>query len=251
MRPVTAEPSMNAARLQTQGPIGATVLETLSTLLAPALRRHVLAEALELEGAHAIPEDPMRARAFVEGPLRLVVKRRVGPALANFLVESLGPVFSRIESSIVPDPIDSPATRAAAKTERPASGTIRIDRNRMRLILASEAPDAATGLSRWLRQDVNVLALSHREDIVAAVTSMRPPWWLVIDLCRGPVDASIVTEIVLHDPDTRVFVWGELPRRFAHLLEQQGWESLAADREWTSAAKALRDRLPDTRIRQS
>ena len=91
---------MNAARLHSMGPIGTTVLETLSTLLAPALRKRVLNESLLLEGRSRIPEDPVRARAFVEGPLRLVVKRRVGPKLAGFLVDSLPPLFTRMESSM-------------------------------------------------------------------------------------------------------------------------------------------------------
>ena len=75
-------------------PVGETVLELLTAVLAPDLRARVLTEALALEGSDAIPEDLARARAFVEGPLRLVVKRRVGPGVAQLVVDTIAPIFA-------------------------------------------------------------------------------------------------------------------------------------------------------------
>jgi hypothetical protein len=45
------------------------VEEVLGSILAPAQRERVLAEALELAGLEAIPETPVSLRVFVEGAL--------------------------------------------------------------------------------------------------------------------------------------------------------------------------------------
>jgi len=66
---------------------------TLAAMFRPELRGPILAEALQLEGTAEIPDDPERGRAFVEGPLRLVVKRRVGAAMSQVLMETLAPLF--------------------------------------------------------------------------------------------------------------------------------------------------------------
>ena len=70
-----------------------TIHQALMALFAPDLRRRILIESLELEGQPEIPTDPQRARAFVEGPLRLVVKRRVGEVMSRFLLETIAPAF--------------------------------------------------------------------------------------------------------------------------------------------------------------
>ena len=62
-------------------------------MLPPHLRKRILDEALKLEGAPRVPRDRVRAQAFVQGPLRLVVKRRAGPAMARLLMEALRPLL--------------------------------------------------------------------------------------------------------------------------------------------------------------
>lgn len=84
---------MSPAPKPQAGDLATTVHEVLTAMFAPELRRRLLDEALTLEGCAHIPRDPVRARAFVEGPLRLVIKRRVGDVMASFLLETLGPVF--------------------------------------------------------------------------------------------------------------------------------------------------------------
>jgi len=69
------------------------VLETLAAMVTPEVRVQVLGEAFSLEGCKEIPIDPVRARAFVEGPLRLVIKRRVGVNMSIVLMQTLAPVF--------------------------------------------------------------------------------------------------------------------------------------------------------------
>lgn len=109
---------MNTARDISTGPIGSTVVEALTALFAPDLRRRVLDEALALEGCANIPEDSLRAQAFVEGPLRLVVKRRVGDVMAGFLLDTLEPLFRRPEDEPLEDAHDEP-TEALPATVLP------------------------------------------------------------------------------------------------------------------------------------
>lgn len=100
---------MNPARRSEVGPLANTVQEVLMAMFAPDLRRRLLDEALALEGCAQIPSDPLRCRAFVEGPLRLVIKRRVGDVMASFLLETLIPIFE-------------PTERAPLASELPAFG---------------------------------------------------------------------------------------------------------------------------------
>ncbi len=86
-------PCVVMASPQSPEPVGELVEMTLTAMFRPDLRKQILDEALALEGRPSIPDDPQRGRAFVEGPLRLVVKRRVGSSMAQILMETLAPLF--------------------------------------------------------------------------------------------------------------------------------------------------------------
>ena len=81
------------AHAQLEESVAELVEMTLAAMFRPELRTQILEEALQLEGRPHIPDDPQRGRAFVEGPLRLVVKRRVNASMAQVLMETLAPLF--------------------------------------------------------------------------------------------------------------------------------------------------------------
>lgn len=81
------------AHAQSEESVAELVEMTLTAMFRPELRAQILEEALRLEGQPRIPDDPQRGRAFVEGPLRLVVKRRVNGSMAHVLMETLAPLF--------------------------------------------------------------------------------------------------------------------------------------------------------------
>lgn len=258
---------MNTARLSSNGPVGDIILEVLSTLLAPDLRGRVLAEALELEGSEAIPEDRARARAFVEGPLRLVVKRRVGDMMSKFLIDHLEPAFVHIDSFFdepdfeETDPHGSPTERPSGVAarhslvpqsvpQRPGprrvgSGTVRRQPRKISVVVASVAPEAVTAMYALLPTEVDVFGVTRPDELLQAVEAMRTPWWLLVDLCQGPFEVSALSWMAPTVADgCRVLVWGELPPNLAHLVKRKGWSILEAGPSWMLAAESLSSALP-------
>lgn len=68
-------------------------------MLAPALCRRVLADALDRAGISAVPESPWAARALVEGALAAAIGDAVGPETASFVMEDLLPILAMATTS--------------------------------------------------------------------------------------------------------------------------------------------------------
>ena len=151
---------MNPARRSDAGPLVATVHEVLTAMFAPELRRRVLDEALVLEGCAQVPSDPVRCRAFVEGPLRLVIKRRVGDVMASFLLETLLPVFEpSVREPVVRGPRASDLPVFGEDDDETVSGTRDTDvydaarLRKLRRRLSHERPQSGAQLRPPIRRD--------------------------------------------------------------------------------------------------
>lgn len=91
------------------GPVGHSVLEVVGRILAPALCRRVLADALGRAQTASVPEDPWEARQFIEGPLAEAISDAVGPETASFVLDDLAPILALATSGVRRSPITRPA----------------------------------------------------------------------------------------------------------------------------------------------
>jgi hypothetical protein len=63
--------------------------EVLSTILSADVVERVLGEALQFWAFDRIPEDEIKLRLFVEGPLRGALDKRMGPDAADLILDDL------------------------------------------------------------------------------------------------------------------------------------------------------------------
>ncbi len=109
------------------------VRETLDSIVSPAVRDTLIAEAMELGKRTELPDDARSFREFVAGPLSQTLERalgeRLGPAVAAEL-ESLAEQIPRKVDTANPTPRREKSGRAARDRSRPP--TTRVDTPRAR-----------------------------------------------------------------------------------------------------------------------
>jgi len=66
------------------------VNETLDSIVSPAVRDTLLAEALSAASLNELPVDTRQLLSFFDGPLRRVLERALGPELGSSVTEELG-----------------------------------------------------------------------------------------------------------------------------------------------------------------
>lgn len=244
---------------------GRAVLETLSVLMAAELRERVLREALRLEGVDRIPEDPFRIRAFVEGPLRLVIRRDVGPRMASFVVEDLQPVLERLERAAANappcfDPHDLPTRRPSSgvrtqdrmETARPrarghSSGAVPSSSQRgavPMVVVATAEPRAAQTLEPLLFEGVEVYRVTREHELLTAVQTFQRPLWVIVDQHRRVIELATLAVFLPRVPDgCALMVWGPLAAEDEPFANREGWDRIDAPADWASVSAALRARM--------
>ena len=254
------------------GARGRAVLETLGVLLPADVRGQVLREALRLEGSAIIPEDPFRLRAFVEGPLRLVLRRDLGPLVASFVVEDLQPVLTRLERTDTEAP-DARADEHDRPTRRPSSGirapevvapaaprgrvhssgAVPASKRRSALpmvVVATAEPRATERLEPLLFAGVEVYRVTREHELLTAVQTFRRPLWVVVDMHRRVLELGTLAVFLPRVPEgCELYVWGPVPPEDEPFANRGGWERVDAAPSWAALAASLCGRIDAARRR--
>lgn len=211
---------MAAQRALRQGPIASAVREALRTVAAPEQRRRILSGALQIAELEQVPEDPDRARSFVEGPLRIAIDESLGADVAEVLVQDLAPILQLAESQVRPkdaapshrerrtDPAPSTSTSQLPSTQPPPTGDEETDAP---LVLVATLD--RSGLQRLARRLVDTATVRPVNDVFELVYALeanasRNPL-IIIDCCLPAVEPQAVASMLGSlDQSPRVLLWG-------------------------------------------
>ncbi|MEQ8460507.1 MAG: hypothetical protein RLO52_17605 [Sandaracinaceae bacterium] len=258
------------------GPLGYSVLEALSTLLAPELRDRVLERAFRVSGRREVPETAVEARVFVEGALASAIIEAVGPETARFVLEDLEPILCLAESqqpcrdehqlaTVRPaagaDPYSAPTVRPELmETRRPdsldrehvttaapgpadeseaSSGVMRRPDTLPQLVIATAAP-AYHELANGLPSGVRLLRVTDAFELFTALDTRVAPVWILVDGYRPTVDLTTLATFLPRVPEAcEVMLWGFDHDVVGSFVAKRGWRMLHAEEEWEDLAAEL------------
>jgi hypothetical protein len=174
-------------------------LERLERVASRTVAGRILETALRLAGARAVPEEPVGFGLFVTGALHDAVHARLGPEVAEAVVEDLSGFFA----------LDADAMNASGVRRRE-----RRDRRHERVVLvASINALRVEAIRADLPDDVEALAASDVFSLLQLAEGMLDrSLTLVMDGTlpglRGPM---LLTLSRVLPPTARLLFWGEPP----------------------------------------
>lgn len=236
---------MSAERARSEGPLGRAVREALRAVAADEQQGRVLSCAIELAGSARVPEDPERAREFVEGPLRVATAEVLGEHVADAVVEDLEPILQLASSQVrpkepetaplMPEP-ELPGVVGGLPSTAPPPGEEPVDAP---LVLVATLD--RSGLQRLARQLLHRATVRPVHDVfelmyaLEANAGRRP--LVVLDCCLPAVEPQSVASMLAGLAEApRVLLWGA-PRPVRANLEA----TAPAARDWIALGSEATD----------
>lgn len=225
------------------GPLGHSVLEVLGSLIAPGLCDLVVWSALNEAHLAAIPEDPSRARRFVEQELCDAIVAAVGEQTASFVLMDLAPIIDLAVSGIRRTETDSheretfrPEASHTVTTVPPPSRR----EDKLEILVATMA--SLEELRRHVGPFATVSRIGDAFELFTAIETRRGSILVVIDGYRKAVDLSTVATLMPRVPEgCRLVLWGYEPDQVGRFATMERWSVIDATLDWGELADALID----------
>jgi len=235
------------------GPLGQSVQEVLESLLSPDLSHRVVAKALDIAQLRSFPEDPVRARELVEGPLWAAVAETFGHDTARFVLDDLGPVLELASSGVRrrdafaaqtvrplgdDDPYSAPTHRPAPSEDGPpGSGIVEL---LPRVLVATGADRLPPELIDGLPGAARVSLVLGAFELFTTIDRRTGPVWVVVDGHRPSVEPATLAAFLRRlPPECWVLLWGCDPNATARFVRERGWSALRAHDDWGALASEL------------
>jgi hypothetical protein len=189
------------------------VRESLEAVVAPTVASAVVFEALEANGGR-LPEGPAAARAFVDGPLRHALKRRLGENGDPIIDELIGLLATLAPAPAAPSPPSSSAPAPQSRGRPDTTQKVPSDRRPVTAIIVASSERFAAGLRAALGTARVVVLATHSLEQLIEQVNVAPPAVVVIDAADFPeIEPDTLGSTLEHLPKTAVrAIWGaDLP----------------------------------------
>jgi hypothetical protein len=187
--------------LRSVGPFARATREALESVVAPTVAEPLLARAIAATEGGGVPEEVMRFRDFVEGPLRSELGQLVGPATVALVLERLGQVLWMATSDVRALSVARDWSRGGATSAHESGSHPKIPQR------SSDRPEVTSGETR--RPTIPVPRssppTSSSSDRPRPAPSSRPP------VAPAPARPTVTSGMTLRTPRNAVTV-SAMPR---------------------------------------
>jgi hypothetical protein len=175
------------------------VREALEGVIEPTAASAALFDALEVQGSERLPANAEELIAFVQGPLHIVVGRRLGTTGADEIVQRIEQTIKRVVKGL-------PLRHGGAATTL----EIMVGTGPVRVLVLSRRSTLAVRLRAALGGMQVQVTSADGESSARDAVEAHDPEIVVIDALSPIGDADSVMEFLAHLPATTTSVlWGE------------------------------------------